>query len=93
LRFLEKLLRLSSLEGSNLVPKRLLLLQGAASSLYVIVLIWGVVFPARFPCSIRAVSVLYHNDVILSFLDSKVACMTEWLRARDNRCKMVLVNL
>jgi hypothetical protein len=64
-RVIEKLLWLSSLEGSNLVPKTWLVpLQGAASALQVIVHIWGAVCPVRLCCSLGVVSGSCHKDVI-----------------------------
>jgi hypothetical protein len=66
LQVLEKLLLLSSLEGSNLVPKTwLLLLQGAALSLWVIALIWrgGVSCKTLWSLGV-VVSVPCHKDVI-----------------------------
>jgi hypothetical protein len=54
----------------------LLLLQGAASSLWVVVLLWRGVCPARLRCSLEVVLVPCGKDVtnqFLSFLDSKVA--------------------
>jgi hypothetical protein len=66
---LEKVVSLSSLEGSDLIPLRwLLLLQNAASSFLVIVLIWRGVCPANLNCSLWEVSVLCHKDVISSVL-------------------------
>jgi hypothetical protein len=82
---LETVLSLSSLAGSHLVPTRcLLLLQGAASSLEVIVLIWRGVCPARLGCFLRTVSVPVHKDVIdhsCPFLISR------WLQERMARNK------
>jgi hypothetical protein len=82
--------KLSSLEGNNLVPRRWLLLpQGAASSLHVIVLIQEVVCTRRFYpfFSFGVFLVPCYKDVpvILVHLIMQERKETQ---SKDNRCKM-----
>jgi hypothetical protein len=94
----EKMLSLSSLEGRNLAPMRWLLLgQGAASSLQVIVLIWRGGLPCKSPLflmgSFRPLSVVVFPGIQGDCKENGLEQKQIQNGVRDTKLLLSLVNL